>query len=107
MTIKLKVQNKTRQYEEMKKDCEEKLSENRVLKLRNDALLNQLDCVNWYIKYMEDGKDPKFIAQDYFKLKKEMAVLEEKLIEKTHLFNVQNAVIENKLAEARIENERL
>ena len=74
----------------MKKVSEEKVSENNELKIRNDVLLNQLDCVKWYIKYMEDGKDPKYIAQDYFKLKKEMSMLEEKLIEKTHLFNVQN-----------------
>ena len=53
---------------------------------------------------MEDGKDPKFIAQDYFKLQKEMALLEEKLIEKTHLFNVQNTVIEYKLAAFKTEN---
>ena len=46
-----------------------------MLEERNAYLLIDLENVNWYIKYMEDGKDPKYLMQEYFKQKEEIKLL--------------------------------
>ena len=78
----------------MEKECDELSKSNQRLEAKVKSLTECIEHVDWYIKYMEDGKDPKYAIQDCYKQKKEIIALKEKLKDKTMLFEATVASLE-------------
>ena len=70
--------------------------------------MSQLECVDLYIKYIdENGKDPKELAEDYFKLQQMNKHLTLAMEDKQTLFNHQIETMESRLKQYATDIEKL